>query len=161
MGFKVIKFQNTECILRMRPYPCGRIGIELMEYCGESPNLYEGENVYAVATINLPDSDLHQNELGIKNYSENKGMLGALVNHKVVINTGNVFPSGYVQVPICTLNKDIFMEYRLYAVLMRNKYYLVQETQDLWCECDFYQEYYVPLGEHPDCNEEHWRCGKC
>src|SRR5690606_10426483 len=57
----------------------------------------------ATATVNLPDLPAGPNQVFIKDYSENEGMLAALVAEGVVKPTGQTVRSGYVEVPVCEL----------------------------------------------------------
>ena len=66
----------------------------------------DGEPV-ATATINVPEEPLAENEVIIKDYSENDGMLAALLDAGVVEPTGRVCVSGMVQAPICTLKVSL------------------------------------------------------
>lgn len=64
--------------------------------------LYNEKGPWCVATINLgvklPDS-----LVAIKNYSENEGVLEALREAKIVGETVDVIPSGFVIIPIVKL----------------------------------------------------------
>ncbi len=62
----------------------------------------DGEPV-ATCTVNMPDLALAENEICIKDYSENDGMLDFLVKEGIVEDTGKMVSSGYVQIPICRL----------------------------------------------------------
>lgn len=56
-------------------------------------------------TVNLPDEALDDDEVAIKDYSENEGVLAALIGVKVVAPPHRFVPSinGHVQFPICRL----------------------------------------------------------
>jgi len=69
-----VKFLGAECDVVFGEYENGRTAIRLTE--NGSP--------FATATINDPDMDLKSNEVIIKNYSENNGMVDALVEAGVV-----------------------------------------------------------------------------
>jgi hypothetical protein len=71
----------------------GRMALQLVE---------EGTGaVVATATVNIPDAILENNEILIKNYTENEGMLDCLVNSGIIIDTGKKVHSGFVKIPIC------------------------------------------------------------
>lgn len=57
-----------------------------------------------VATINVPETNLKPNEVVIKDYSENEGLLDVLVSAGIVIPTGRVItlPRG-TKAPICNV----------------------------------------------------------
>jgi hypothetical protein len=61
-----------------------------------------GEKI-AVATVNLPDQPLKENEVFINDYSENHGMLEFLESNGIVKSTGEFIKSGYVMIPKCVL----------------------------------------------------------
>jgi hypothetical protein len=86
-------------------YGNGRRAIKLVD-------LEDGELV-AVATVNLPDEELGNDEVFIKDYSENEGILEFLVQNKVVFPPHGSVKSGYVTVHKCKLNEvrgnDLFL----------------------------------------------------
>lgn len=57
----------------------------------------------AVATKVVPGVSLENDEVIIKSYSENEGMLSALASAGVVEPTGKTIPSGFVELDICKL----------------------------------------------------------
>ncbi len=57
----------------------------------------------AVATKIVPGAELQDDEVLIKSYSENEGMLSALASAGVVEPTGKTIPSGFVELDICKL----------------------------------------------------------
>jgi hypothetical protein len=59
---------------------------------------------YATATVNVPG--LESDEVAIKNYSENLGMLTFLVTNKIVEPPHRTVDSGYVTIPVCKLTKN-------------------------------------------------------
>lgn len=56
-----------------------------------------------VATVNLPDQKLADDEVFIKNYSENAGVLDALEAAGVVKATGKTVSTGHVEIPVAKL----------------------------------------------------------
>lgn len=79
---------------RIGSYPNGRPCYGLVDANGES--------VYRVS-VNLPDVELAPDELLVKDYSENTGMLAALREAAVVYSLNRSVPSGYVQLPVVRL----------------------------------------------------------
>ena len=60
---------------------------------------------YCTATVNMPEVPLAEGEVLIKNYSENEGVLAALVAAGVVEDTGRRVDAGYAGagVAVCKL----------------------------------------------------------
>lgn len=58
---------------------------------------------FAVATVNLPDEKLEENEIAIKNHSENEGILWALQEAGIVGQVKREVQSGFVRIPIVEL----------------------------------------------------------
>ena len=58
---------------------------------------------FAVATVNLPDEPMGENEVAIKNHSENEGILWALQNAGIVGEVKREVQSGFVRIPIVEL----------------------------------------------------------
>jgi len=71
---KMIKFNGVECTLAFNEYENGNTAILLME----------GGTRYAVATLNDPELELEADQILIKDYSENEGMVKALQDAKIV-----------------------------------------------------------------------------
>jgi hypothetical protein len=95
---KTVRFQGFDCMVEKHHYENGRPALVLT--C-------EGEQV-AVATLNMPEIPIGPNTVIIKDYSENEGMLKALVEAGVIENS-NVraaggFPIGHLKEPY--LEKD-------------------------------------------------------
>jgi hypothetical protein len=90
-----VRFKQWDCLIRKLRYDNGRPALQLVDAEDGSP--------IATATVNLPDVALGRNQVAIKNYSENEGMLDALVAAGVVKPTGQTVRSGYVEVPVCDL----------------------------------------------------------
>jgi|APGre2960657505_1045072.scaffolds.fasta_scaffold37011_2 hypothetical protein len=64
----------------------------------------EDGSPYATASKYVPDFELNQGEILIKNYSENVGILEFLIENNIVSDTGKKLNSGYIQLHICILN---------------------------------------------------------
>ena len=58
---------------------------------------------FSIATVNLPDEPLDENEVAIKNYAENDGILWALQDAGIVGEIKRYSQSGYVTIPIVDL----------------------------------------------------------
>jgi len=58
---------------------------------------------YVTATVYLEDYNYEPGEVTIKNYSENEGILDALIEHDIVSRPKMFYPTGHVLVPVCDL----------------------------------------------------------
>jgi hypothetical protein len=77
--------------------------ILLCSETNEAEQEWEDEQ-YSVASVNLADEPrLDPNEVFIKNWNENEGVLQALVEAGIVEDTGHTIPTGYVKANVCTL----------------------------------------------------------
>ena len=74
---KTVRFQQWDCVVEKGTYSNGRPALILND-------AHTGKQV-AVATVVLPDVEADRNEVFIKDYSENAGMLKALVAAGVVM----------------------------------------------------------------------------
>lgn len=91
-----VKFKDWECQLEVGCYSNGRVALSLVE---------NAEPV-AVATVNMPNVDLEDGEVCIKDYSENEGMFAALVAAGVVERQPvRAIPSGFVNIPVAMLTE--------------------------------------------------------
>ena len=87
-----INFNQWECEVLIKKYPLNnRTAIELVDAEDGSP--------VAMATVNFPDEPLNDDEVLIKDYSENEGMYQALVDAKVISEAIEFIQRGFVQVP--------------------------------------------------------------
>ena len=57
----------------------------------------------AIATVNIPDYPLKEDEVLIKDYSENTGIMKVLLDAKVIEFTGKYVESGFTSIPVCKL----------------------------------------------------------
>lgn len=88
-----VKFKDWDCTVEKRYYLNGRVALYLVDEDGP----------VATATVNLPDVNLGKNRVAIKDWSEQEGMLAALVAAGVVKPTGETIGSGFVEIPVCEL----------------------------------------------------------
>ena len=95
---KVIRFKDWDCILRYGQYGNKRTAIELID-------THDGESV-AVATVNIVNADINDDEIIIKDYSENEGMQKILMDAGIISTPVRIIPTGYVVVPVCKLLVD-------------------------------------------------------
>lgn len=68
-------------------------------------DFYEAETgePYLTATTNIHGLSLAKDEILIKDYSENEGVLEFLEQNKIVEFTGNYIHQGWVAIPVCKL----------------------------------------------------------
>jgi hypothetical protein len=90
--------RSTIVSIKLDKYANGRTRICLLDAVDNEP--------YAVATTNLPDVLLLDNEVIVKDYSENEGMLEFLTTNNIVFPTDKWVSTGFVDVQICTLNPE-------------------------------------------------------
>jgi len=96
-----VNLHGKELKANFHQYNNGRLAIELT--CND-----EGyEERWTVATINIPEIKLGENQVIIKNYSENEGVLDALIEAGIVSKPINfVQISGFVHAPVCELEVE-------------------------------------------------------
>jgi hypothetical protein len=95
---KKVKFKSWDCIVSFGSYSNGRTAIRLMDALDGAP--------VATATVNVPDAKLEKDEVVIKNWSENAGILRALIEHNVVLDTGKKVRCGVVSGYVCKVIRD-------------------------------------------------------
>lgn len=103
-ALKNVVFRGYNCVVRLRQYPNGRHALELVEQGTGQP--------VAVASVNLPDAPMTDEEVAIKNWSENEGILKVLIEAGIVSEPVRLMPTGYVYAHICKLNQEIFPSLR-------------------------------------------------
>jgi hypothetical protein len=64
-----------------------------------------------VASVAIEES-LSPDEIAIKNYSENEGVLGFLIEEGIVSNPLKYINIGFVKIPICKINETFLEEYK-------------------------------------------------
>lgn len=91
----IVQFKDYKCLALGHTYQNGRKAIELLEY--DSPH-----EPVAFATVNIPQIDIPDDCVFIKDYSENKGILQSLINANIIdhpailtVNQGFVNISAY------------------------------------------------------------------
>ncbi|MFL5766079.1 MAG: hypothetical protein ACJ77K_19195 [Bacteroidia bacterium] len=89
-----VKFKQWNCEVELGEYPNGRKAIQLFDK-------KTGDYVL-VASINIPDEELSVEEIIIKDYSENSGIMAVLINAKI-ISYPERFTLNALSAPICKL----------------------------------------------------------
>jgi hypothetical protein len=86
-------FEKVKCTVQFFKYPGGNTGIQL----------WNNGEPQARATITVPGIILNDNEVIIKDYSENKGMYAALLKAGIIEATDKTIELDYVTAPIARL----------------------------------------------------------
>lgn len=95
---KKIWFNGWHCIVQFSEYGNGRTAIELIDAEDGCP--------VAVATVNIPDAKLAHDEVLIKDWSENHGVMDALMVAGIVGPAIGAVPTGFVVALVCKLLID-------------------------------------------------------
>lgn len=74
-------------------YANGRVALILMSEEGQ----------VACATVNLPEHDIQANEIIVKTWNENEGMLEFLSRNQIAVPTGREISTGFVKARVCKL----------------------------------------------------------
>ena len=99
---KTINFLGYECLVELSRYRDNhRPAIALITRDGMP---------LCTASVNVPEVPLKKNEVLIKDYSENAGVLKALVDAGIVEYTGTCAPIGHARIPIARLTEGIMQE---------------------------------------------------
>jgi hypothetical protein len=94
---KKVVFKSWQCRVEKRSYGAARIALVLYEAI-PSP---DDNSPVAIATVHMPELALAADEVVIKDYSENQGMLAALVEAGVVSSPLREVRSGFVMLQVC------------------------------------------------------------
>ena len=95
---KTFKINNQEVRVNIEQYHNGRTAIELVCVGGEDDGV-----PYTVATMNVPLAPLEDDQVLIKDYGENQGVLKALVDNGIVEDTEWTLEYGFVEFNVCKL----------------------------------------------------------
>ena len=96
-------FSGYTCSVQFSHYHDNNLRISLVDLVDGSP--------VATATTNIEGVKLASNEVCIKDYEENEGMLKALKNAGIVEHMVDMAQSGYVYVPVVQLTKNVMEVY--------------------------------------------------
>lgn len=93
-----VTFLQFNCNVQLEKYNNnGRTAITLIDTEDNGP--------VATCTINLDDVQLTDDEVIIKDYSENEGMLDCLIAAGIVSDPIRYVDSGFIKAPVCKLLK--------------------------------------------------------
>jgi len=106
-----VNFHQWECQIMFDTYKdaLGRIAIILINAKPLEEDGYTmepGTEVIAIATVNIPEIPIGENQVIIKNYSENEGIDKILREAGIISETTMWVRSGWVSVPVCNLLVD-------------------------------------------------------
>lgn len=90
-----VRYEHWNCKAVLQRQHNGRPVIVLVDRTDESQ--------IAVATVNVPEISLADDEIVVKDYSENAGMLAALADAGILIDTGKIVPLGHAVGKLCRL----------------------------------------------------------
>jgi hypothetical protein len=97
--FKLTAHEQTYSVtVKLGKYDNGRTAIHLDDVNDGYP--------YATATVNIDHVLLADDEVLIKDYSENEGILDFLIKNNIVTPTSNGVQSGFVWIPVAILNDE-------------------------------------------------------
>lgn len=97
--FKINSYRKEyEVTVKLSKYSNDRIAIQLDDAEDGMP--------YATATVNMPNVLLEDNEVLVKDYSENEGMLEFLIKNNIVTPTMQGVHAGHVWLPVATVNDE-------------------------------------------------------
>lgn len=93
-----VEFQGVVCTLYLQRYENRRLCIRLID---------SDDTPYACATVNVPEAELARDEVLVKNWSENRGILAALLKAGVVKDTGRTVTTGHAKANVVRLMDDV------------------------------------------------------
>ena len=101
-----IKIDGYDMILKKEEYQNGKTALVIIIGNGndalEEMGMQPGDE-YTVVTVNLPNVELQDNEICVKNYTENEGLFEQLIEQKILRDTGRKVKTGFVSIPIAEL----------------------------------------------------------
>ena len=100
-----VQFKDWDCEVKKIKYTDnGRTALSLIAWADDpKEGIFKGEPI-AMATVNIPECPLGVDEVIIKDYSENEGMLECLLKAGIIELTGVRVQTGFVECPVCVLN---------------------------------------------------------
>lgn len=99
---KKLVYKGIEVTLYKCSYPNGRIALQLMYMDKE----VGGELPFATCTVNIPEYDMPEGYVAIKDWSENGGMLAWMQDNDLIGKIEDVVKCGYTVASICKFLKS-------------------------------------------------------
>ena len=93
-----VKFMKTKCVLKFGKYAGGSTSIRLEDASSGEP--------FCTATVSLEHAHPGDGHVFIKDWSENEGVLNALMDAKVITGSLDRYPTGYAAADLCRLLVD-------------------------------------------------------
>ena len=95
-----VKFNKWVCAVKLGQYNNKRLAIQLVSAVEDiKEGIYMGEPI-ATATVNMPDIAINNNQIIIKSYSENEGMVNALQKAGYISENVQQVNIGFVDIHI-------------------------------------------------------------
>jgi hypothetical protein len=100
-----VNLNGMEMTVRWHEYNNGRKAIELLCPCDPEEREYypDGLERWTTASVNLVDVEIGPNQVAIKNYSENAGVLKALQAAGIVGAPTFYASTNFVNIPVCPI----------------------------------------------------------
>jgi hypothetical protein len=89
-----VKFKKWDCVVRVSKYRQNDRTALILE------DEHDGEPI-ATATLNINEVPLEEDEVIIKDYSENAGIYEALHNAKIIDRYSRIINTGFVEAYVC------------------------------------------------------------
>ena len=102
----VIPVNDWECKVVMERYEQGGMALRLIDATDHDP-------IYR-ATSNLLDQQPGEQEVFIKNYAENEGVLEALMDAGLVSDTGKVVETGHAALNIARMSDELATQWQAF-----------------------------------------------
>lgn len=93
MKIKTAYGEWENCTIQKTKYACGQTAIII----------WVDDEPLCKATVAIPEIDLNENHVFIKNWSENEGVLQSLIDNKVLVDTGGIVACGFCEANLCRL----------------------------------------------------------
>jgi len=94
---KTIQFKEWKCSINISSYAINNKIRSIL--------LYDIEDGSPIATASVFHNDLKEDEVGIKDWSENEGMYDTLLKANVIHPYHRKIKSGYVEILVCKLKE--------------------------------------------------------
>jgi len=107
---RTIQFKNWKCNIHIEKYSTGSTALILKnaEIIDDDGYIAQpDEDTIAIASVNILGANLPINEIAIKDYSENEGMLAALIKGNIIHMPHKYIKSGFVEYPVAKLKIEI------------------------------------------------------
>jgi len=90
------EYEGETLTFQLGQYDNGRLAIQIVDTDGMP---------YAKLTVNIPEYFLPEDQLLVKDYSENTPIANTIFEKGILVKTGIFAESGYIQAPVCTLGE--------------------------------------------------------